>query len=81
MIFVLDGIDGSGKSFVVNWLTQELRKRRLDVLPFRGHALVEGESPLYRMSQAFLDFKIGDIKHLIYLDTHIKHFSLMFSAP
>lgn len=70
MIFVFEGMDSSGKSYVINYLTQQLRQQNIKVMPVANKVLANGESDIH---QAFniLNLNLGDIKHLIYLASHI----------
>lgn len=70
MIIVLEGVDGSGKTFCTNYLVKELRKQKIDVRAIYGKVLAKGESKLYN-TVSNLDLGVGDIKHLIYLASMI----------
>jgi thymidylate kinase len=78
MIIVLDGIDGSGKSFCADFLAERLRKNKIDTRVVHGKVLAKGESKLYNTVSA-LNLGVGDIKHLVYLASMINDWEDMLA--
>ncbi len=72
MIVLLEGIDGSGKTYALQYLEAQLKKENYSVRSILGSSFEKGSGQLEDISKSpYFNLGTDDIKQLLYITRHV----------
>lgn len=79
MIFILEGMDGTGKTYCLNYLEKELKARNIQVRSLTEKSFIKDSGDRYSLiKDSGFNTDIIDVKHLLYLARAISCYEDMF---